>query len=84
MKIKSDNQFRCWLWFMENRQEELYDIVNMMINEKINEVVPQIVQDELRQNVDKLSYNIQTTINGHSSSSFKDMITEEIIKELQN
>ena len=26
----------CWLWFMNNHQEELYDIISAMIEIKVN------------------------------------------------
>ena len=73
----------CWLWFMNNHQEELYDIISVMIDTKIKEQLPQIVDEQLRQKFDNLSFNIQTTINGKSSASFKDIINDMIIREFQ-
>lgn len=54
-----------------------------MIKSKIEELLPQMIEEQLRQKVDNLSFDIQTTINGKSSASFKDMITDMIIKEFQ-
>jgi uncharacterized protein (DUF111 family) len=83
MAIKQDNSFRCWLWFASNRQEELYEVISAMIKDKVEELLPQMVEELLRQKIDNLSFNIQTTINGKSSASFKDIITDMIIKEFQ-
>ena len=81
MAIKQDNSFRFWFWFASNHQEELYEVISAMIKDKVEELLPQMVEDLLRQKIDNLSFNIQTTINGKSSASFKDIITEMIIKE---
>ena len=42
-----------------------------------------MLEEQLRQKVDNLSFNIQTTINGKSSAAFKDIITDMLIKEFQ-
>ena len=83
--LNNNNQilFNCWFWFMNNHQEELYEIVSALIDTKIKEQLPQMVEEQLRQKVDNLSFDIQTTINGKSSTSFKDIITDMIIKEFQ-
>ena len=83
MAIKQDNNFRCWLWFANNRQEELYEVITAMITDKINDALPQMIEEQLRQKIDNLSVNIQTTINGKASADFKDIITDMIIKEFQ-
>lgn len=83
MAANNGNQFRMWLWFSDNRQEELYEVISAMIKDKVEELLPQMVEGLLRQKIDNLSFNIQTTINGKSSASFKDIITDMIIKEFQ-
>ena len=82
MVINQSNQFRCWLWFANNRQEELYDVISAMITDKINEVLPQVIEEQLRQKLENLSFNIQTTINGKSSADLKEVIKDMIIREL--
>ena len=83
MEMKTDNKFRCWLWFANNRQEELYEVIQAMITDKVNEVLPQKVEEILRQKVDNLSFNIQTSINGQPSNFIRESITDMIIRELK-
>lgn len=59
----------CWLWFIENHQEELYQIIQAMIEIKINELLPQMVREELRQCLDNLPVSINATINGNAATS---------------
>ena len=83
--LNNNNQilFNCWFWFMNNHQEELYEIVSALIDTKIKEQLPQMVEEQLRQKVDNLSFDIQTTINGKSSSDFREIITDTIMRELK-
>ena len=83
MGINQDNSFRYWQWFAENHQEEMYDVISAMINDKISQQLPQIVDEQLRQKVDNLSFNIQTTINGKSNADIKEIIKNMLIKEFQ-
>jgi len=41
----SDKNFRCWLWFSSNRQEELYQVITEMIKGKVEELLPQMVEE---------------------------------------
>lgn len=75
--------YNCWRWFVNNRQEELFDIISVMIETKTKEVLPQIIDEQLRQKIDGISFDIQTTINGKSSAAFRDILTDMIIKEFQ-
>ena len=68
MELKTDNKFNCWLWFMTNRQEELYNVINIMISDKINEVLPLKVDEYMRQNIDKLKIDVITQVNGKESN----------------
>lgn len=70
----------CWLWFMNNHQEELYDIISAMIEIKVNQLLPQLVKEELRQSIDNLSVSINATINGNAATSkaFNDAIIDAI------
>ena len=83
--LNNNNQilFNCWFWFMNNHQEELYEIVSALIDTKIKEQLPQMVEEQLRQKVDNLSFDIQTTINGKSSSDFREIITDTIMREIR-
>ena len=83
MKIKQDNNFKCWFWFVENGMEEMYQIISAMIEDKINAVLPQIIDDQLRQKVENLSFNIQTTINGKSNADMKEIIKDMIVREFR-
>ena len=71
-----------WTWFVTNKQEELYAIITQMIDDKIKELVPYMIEEQLRNKIDRLSFNIQTTINGKSVSNIKDSIAEMIVEEL--
>jgi len=51
-----------------------------MINDKINEKLPQIIDDHMRQYADKLSFNIETTINGKVSDNLREDIIDMIRK----
>ena len=86
MKNQANNykqqSFNCWRWFSMNKQDELYEVISMMIKSKVEELLPQMVEEQLRQKVDNLSFNIQTTINGKSSADIKDIVSDMIIKEL--
>lgn len=70
----------CWLWFMNNHQEELYDIISAMIEIKVNQLLPQLVKEQLRQSIDNLSVSINATINGNAATSkaFNDAIIDAI------
>ena len=65
----SDKSFRCWLWFASNRQEELYQVISEMIKSKVEELLPQLVKEELRQSIDNLPVSIKATINGNAATS---------------
>ena len=82
MAVDKAKQFRCWLWFSMNQKEELYEVITEMIKSKIEELLPQMLDEQLRQKVDNLSFNIQTTINGKSSADIKAIVSDMIIKEL--
>lgn len=77
MKLKNDNNFKYWFWFAENHLEELYDILSKMIDERIEEKLPEKVQEQMRQ----FSVDIQTTINGKSSSDLRGIIISELERE---
>ena len=83
--LNNNNQilFNCWFWFINHHQEELYEVVSALIDTKIKEQLPQMVEEQLRQKVDNLSFDIQTTINGKSSSDFREIITDTIMRELK-
>ena len=74
MAIKQDNSFRYWLWFASNQQEELYEVISAMIKDKINELLPELVQEQMRQ----FSVDIKTTINGNNSADLKNIIISEL------
>lgn len=73
--------FNCWVWFMDNHQEELYEVISAMIDIKIKELLPQMVEEQLRQKIDNLSFNIQTTINGKNSADLKGIVIKELLKD---
>lgn len=72
----------CWLFFMNEHQEQLYEVIQAMIEVKVNEILAQKVDEIMREKLDKLSVDIQTTINGKSSANIREEITEMIIKEM--
>ena len=53
-----------------------------MIKDKVEELLPQMVEELLRQKIDNLSFNIQTTINGKNSSDLRGIIINELLKDL--
>lgn len=73
---------RFWGWFAINNQEELYEILQAMIDEKINQVLPQKINEYLRQNLDDYSINVRF-VDGKNSVSTKDSIMNSIIKAIQ-
>ena len=79
MDLKQSNNFHYWLWFELNNQSELYEVISAMIKDKISELLPQLIEEYMRQQFDKLSVNIETTINGKVSNN----LTEDIIDMLQ-
>lgn len=73
---KQDNNFKYWFWFAQKNQEELFAIINGMINDKVNEILPQKIEEQMRQ----YSVDIQTMINGKSSADLREIIVSEIQK----
>lgn len=43
-----------------------------------------MVENILRDKIDKLSFNIQTTVNGKSSANFKEILKDMIIDTFKN
>jgi len=41
----SDKSFRCWQWFSDNRQDELYQVISEMIKSKVEELLPQMLEE---------------------------------------
>lgn len=80
MNVKQSNNFNYWLWFELNNQSELYDIISAMIKDKINELLPQMIEEYMRQYIDKLNINIDTSINGKITSDLKRSIIDMIAK----
>ena len=83
MNLNQSNNYKYWSWFVINNQSELYDVISAMINDKINEKLPQIIDDHMRQYADKLSFNIETTINGKVSDNLREDIIDMIRKQLR-
>lgn len=54
----SSNLFQCYYWFSERKEEELFSIISVMIKSKIEELLPQMVEDLLRQKMDNISLNV--------------------------
>ena len=82
MKLNQDNSFKYWFWFASNKQEELFEVINSMIDNKVKELLPQLLDEQLRAKLDSFSFDIQTTINGKSSANIREEITKMIIREL--
>ena len=78
---ENGNNFRCWQWFVNNDFDELYQVIQVMITEKVNQILPQLVEEQLRQKFDNLSLNIKATINGRASDDIKKIVSDMIIKE---
>lgn len=74
--------FNSWVWFALKNQEELYNVISSMIEDKVKDLVPQIVKNYLRENRDSLIFDIQASINGRYSADLKKIITEMILNEI--
>lgn len=48
MKRNYTKNYGLYSWFMINNQEELYDVLSAMIKDKINEILPQMLDDYFR------------------------------------
>ena len=79
MSVKQSNNFNYWQWFVLNNQSEMYEVISAMIKDEISQLIPQLIDDYMRQYNDKLTVNIETYINGKASNSIRD----EIIRNLQ-
>lgn len=75
--------FDIWKWFELENNPELYKIISDMIEIKLKELLPQLMQECLRKEINNLSFGIQPIINGKSSVDIKDIVANMIIKELQ-
>lgn len=84
MELKKDKSYDIWAWFVINKQDELYYILTEMINNKLNMELPQMVENLLREKIDKLSFNIQTTVNGKTSANFREILKDMIIDAFKN
>lgn len=83
MEMKPDNKYRYWLYFVEKGQEELFDIISAMIIEKVEQILPQMIEEQLRIKTNSMSFDFQTTINGKSVEKLKEVVSEMIINELK-
>lgn len=77
------SNFDIWKWFELENNPELYKIISDMIEMKIKELLPQLMQECLRKEINNLSFGFQPIINGKSSVDIKDIVANMIIKELQ-
>lgn len=77
------SNFDIWKWFELENNPELYKIISDMIEIKLKEMLPQLMQECLRKEINNLSFGIQPIINGKSSVDIKDIVANMIIKELQ-
>lgn len=77
-----EKNFNSWVWFALNNQEELFSVISELIEAKVKEILPQLVEEQLRQRLNSFSFDIQTTINGKPSVDIKDIIANMIIKQL--
>ena len=74
----------CWYWFVNNRQEELYGMIQAMIEIKINEIFPKLIQEYSREYFNNLSVDVRTTLNGKENdlSGLKDDISRMLIQQI--
>lgn len=74
----------CWYWFVNNRQEELYGMIQAMIEIKINEIFPKLIQEYSREYFNNLSVDVRTTLNGKeiNLSGLKDDISRMLIQQI--
>lgn len=82
MKKIQSNNFYYWSWFEMNKQGELYYVIDAMIKDKLEQLLPQITEEILREKINNLSFNIQTTINGKNSKNLGESFAEMIVEEL--
>lgn len=69
-----------WLsWFMLNNQEELCEVLSAMIKDKINEMLPQMLEDYFSQ----FTVDFITKINGRQVNDLKSSIIDIIIKNIK-
>ncbi len=48
----------CWLYFMNEHKEELYEVIQAMIEIKVNEILAQKIDEILREKLDRFSVDI--------------------------
>ena len=83
MRNYHDNYFHYWQWFVSNHQDELYDVIMSMMKDRIEELLPPIIDRYLCENFSNFTVDIKTTINGRETTELKDVITDMILKELR-
>lgn len=37
--------FDIWVWFVNNKMDELYEIISLMIENKVKELLPQMIDE---------------------------------------
>lgn len=79
MNRKYTKNYGWYSWFMLNNQEELYDVLSVMIKDKVNEILPQMLEDYFRQ----FSIDFRTTINGKQVNDISKYIIDSIINEIK-
>ena len=78
--------FRYWCWFVDNNQHELYDVLMSMIKDRIEQLMPQLIEQYFKEYVNTISVDVRTKLNGKTVdlSGLKNDITQLIIEGLKN
>ena len=85
MKDFQSNYFRYWQWFVLNHYDELFEVIMAMMKDRIEELLPQLIENYMREYVNNLSVNVETKLNGKSIdlSGLKDDIQNIIYQSLR-
>ena len=85
MKKLKSNSFHYWQWFAFQHQEELYEVIMSMIKNYVEEILPALIEKSIKEYVDKITVNVQTTLNGKAVdlSGLKEDIESLILSSLK-
>ena len=70
MKNFQSNYFRYWQWFVINHQDELFDVIMAMMKDRIEELLPPLIERYMREYINNISVNVETNLNGKNIDLF--------------
>lgn len=71
--------YNNWVWFALKNQDELYSVISTMIEDKVKELLPQMVSDYFK----NFTFDFRTMLNGKQTNSLNSIIIDTLIQEMK-